>query len=76
MFRAWPDHLPEWIDVCSILLPGREDRLGEAPFDRLAPLIAGLSDAIRPYLDKPFAFFGHSMGAIVAFELTRHLRTE
>ena len=76
VFRAWQDHLPEWIEVCPILLPGREDRLREPPIDRLASLIARLSDAIRPYLDRPFAFFGHSMGAIVAFELARQLRAE
>jgi surfactin synthase thioesterase subunit len=57
-------------------LPGRKDRLHEAPFTRLPPLVQALSGAIFPYLDKPFAFFGHSMGALIAFELVRHLRRQ
>lgn len=44
------------------------------PFVRLKPLIAAIAANIIPHLDKPFAFFGHSMGAIVSFELTRFLR--
>ncbi len=38
-------------------------------------LIPRLREAIDPYLDRPFAFFGHSLGAIVAFELARSLKT-
>ena len=57
-----------------VRLPGRESRLAEAPFDRMEPLIASLANAIAGYLDRPFAFFGHSMGAVVAFELARELR--
>jgi surfactin synthase thioesterase subunit/glycosyltransferase involved in cell wall biosynthesis len=61
--------------VVPVRLPGREARLAEAPFDRMEPLIAALATAIDGYLDgRPFAFFGHSMGAIVAFELARELR--
>ena len=40
----------------------------------MAELVAALYDSIQPYLDQPFAFFGHSMGAAVAFELARLLR--
>jgi medium-chain acyl-[acyl-carrier-protein] hydrolase len=50
--------------------------MNEAPIDRLPSLIEVLGQAIPPYLDKPAAFFGHSMGAIVSFELARHLRRE
>jgi surfactin synthase thioesterase subunit/glycosyltransferase involved in cell wall biosynthesis len=58
----------------GVRLPGRESRLAEAPFERMAPLIAALADAIDPYVGGPYAFFGHSMGAVVAFELARELR--
>jgi medium-chain acyl-[acyl-carrier-protein] hydrolase len=51
-------------------------RLRESPFTQLEPLVQHLANAILPYLDKPFAFFGHSMGGLVSFELTRLLRTE
>src|SRR5712691_623251 len=76
VFRAWSEHLPPEIEVCPIQLPGRESRLGEVPFSRLPPIVEALAPALRPYLDKPFAFFGHSMGALIGFELARHLRRE
>ena len=60
--------------VCPVRLPGRESRIAEAPFERMAPLVEALANAIEPYLPQPFAFFGHSMGAAVAFELARLLR--
>jgi surfactin synthase thioesterase subunit len=68
--------LPTDIEVCSIQLPGREDRLGETPFTRIAPLIKTLAPILEPYLDLPFAFFGHSMGALVSFELIREFRRQ
>jgi surfactin synthase thioesterase subunit len=60
--------------LIGVRLPGRESRLAEAPFERMGPLVMALADAIEPYLDQPYAFFGHSMGAVVAFELARELR--
>lgn len=74
MFRSWSDGLPPEAEVCAVALPGRESRIGELPYRRLTPLVEALADAVEPYLDRPFAFFGHSMGALVAFELARHLR--
>ncbi len=60
--------------MCGIQLPGRESRLGEAAYKRLLPLVRDLAPAIYPYLDRPFAFYGHSMGALLCFELARYLR--
>lgn len=74
-YRAWPDELPAPIDVCAVQLPGRDNRLAERPFSRLPDLIKALADALEPKLCAPFVFFGHSMGALVAFELTRELRS-
>lgn len=74
IFCDWPSALPENIEVCPIQLPGRGMRLGETPFTRLGPLIESLVPALRPFLDKPFALFGHSMGGLICFELTRALR--
>ena len=73
-FRSWTRCLPSEIEICSIRLPGRENRQREAPLKRLKPIIETLAPIIRPYLDKPFAFFGHSMGALLSFELARELR--
>jgi medium-chain acyl-[acyl-carrier-protein] hydrolase len=75
LFRSWPDFLPSDVEVCGIQFPGREHRLGEPAYTRIAPLIQELADAISPYLDRPFAFYGHSMGALVSFELARRLRS-
>ena len=68
-----PLALSGWTAV-PVRLPGRESRLIEAPFERMGPLVAALADSIDAYLDRPFAFFGHSMGAALAFELARELR--
>lgn len=74
IFYAWPAGIPSSIEVCPVQLPGRESRLGECPFTRLEPLIRALSEVLPPAIDRPFAFFGHSLGALVGFELARELR--
>ena len=74
MFRGWADSLPPEVEVCPVQLPGRENRIMEPPFDRLEPLVQALADAMDPYLSLPFALFGHSNGALIAFELARTLR--
>jgi len=77
IFRAWPDLLlTTSVEVCVIHLPGRAGRLQEPPFTHLLSLVQEIAPAIRPFLDKPFAFFGHSMGALISFELARQLRRE
>jgi len=73
VFRGWAEHLPPGVAVLPARLPGRETRLGEPPFDLMEQLIEALREAISPYLDQPFAFFGHSLGAVFAFELARTL---
>src|SRR6266480_2306887 len=74
LFRTWSEHLPEDIEVCPVQLPGREDRLLERPFSDLPSLVDALAPALLPYLDMPYAFFGHSMGSLISFELARYLR--
>ncbi len=73
-FRSWSTSLTPDVEVCPIELPGRGSRLMEHPFTQLEPLIQALARALLPYLDKPFAFFGHSMGGLVSFELAHLLR--
>ena len=60
--------------VGTIQLPGREGRFRETAYDRLMPLVETLEQQLQPFMDRPFAFFGHSMGALIAFELTRRLQ--
>jgi surfactin synthase thioesterase subunit len=74
IFRNWHKHLPPYIEVCPVQLPGRGSHMMGSPFSSLTPLIEPLARALRPYLDKPFALFGHSMGAVISFELARYLR--
>lgn len=73
IFRSWPGYLPQSIEVCPIQLPGREDRLGERPFSNISALIDAMVPVLLPYLDRPYAFFGHSMGASISFEFMRYI---
>ena len=74
IFRQWSENMPEGVEVCAIQLPGRENRIIDPPFTKLAPLVDAMVEALDPYFDVPFAFFGHSIGAKIAFELARELR--
>jgi surfactin synthase thioesterase subunit len=72
-YLAWQTALPE-IEVCAVQLPGRGPRLAEAPIRSFAQLVETLAALIAREDDLPFAFFGHSLGGLLAFELARHLR--
>jgi medium-chain acyl-[acyl-carrier-protein] hydrolase len=74
IFRTWGRELSRFVEVCPIQLPGRENRLGEPPLTNIQTLAERLASEILPFARKPFALFGHSMGALLAFELTRTLR--
>ena len=76
IFHAWAVNLPQEIEVCPVQLPGRENRLREPPYSWLPRLLQKLVAVLTPYLDRPFAFFGHSMGALISFELARQLRLQ
>jgi surfactin synthase thioesterase subunit/glycosyltransferase involved in cell wall biosynthesis len=76
-YRTWQMALADVAAVCPVLLPGRETRLEELPLQSMEAVVAALMEHLDPLLGKgapPFAFFGHSMGAGTAFELTRALR--
>jgi len=72
-FRQWCAALRPEIAVRRVLLPGREWRLEEPPFRRIGELVEPLCAALEPYLGQPYALFGHSMGAVVAYEVARRL---
>jgi medium-chain acyl-[acyl-carrier-protein] hydrolase len=74
VFRNWPDQVSSKVEIWSVHLPGRETRVNEPAIGELPRLVQALSDAIEPYLDRRYALFGHSIGALIAFELTRELR--
>lgn len=74
VYQSWRSLLPERVACVPVRLPGRETRLGEPPLTQLEPLVELLADALARVLEPPYALYGHSMGAIVAFELARSLR--
>lgn len=74
LYLPWADFLPASIEVCAVLMPGREERLSEPPFTRIGPVVHLLADVMERYTSLSSAFFGHSMGALIGFELARELR--
>src|SRR5258708_29741777 len=72
-FQRWGLNASAKLDVWGVELPGHGQRLRESPFKRLDRLATALADHLQPYLNNHYAFFGHSMGALVAFELAREL---
>jgi medium-chain acyl-[acyl-carrier-protein] hydrolase len=74
IYRGWNDELSATIEVRPVTLPGREHRLAEPAFDDVLALAAAMAGELSASFEPPFAFFGHSMGALLAFELARHLR--
>lgn len=74
VYQPWCQHLPAQVELRGIQLPGRENRFREAPATQLKPLIEHITAALLPHLDKPFVFFGYSLGALLAFETVRALR--
>jgi medium-chain acyl-[acyl-carrier-protein] hydrolase len=75
VFRGWWQGLPD-IEVWGASLPGRGARLREQPLTSLPQLVEQLGTALQPFTGEPFAFFGHSLGARIAFELARWLRRQ
>ncbi len=73
-FRGWSEAAAGRFVVSRVQLPGRESRLREAPYESMPELVGALVDALRPVLAGRYAFFGHSVGASVAFEVARELR--
>lgn len=72
-FRSWTRHLPDDVEVLVVQLPGRESRLREAPFDDIPEIVDALRPLVTEASDLPYALFGHSMGALIAFELALSL---
>jgi medium-chain acyl-[acyl-carrier-protein] hydrolase len=73
-YKGWNELLPASVDICPIQLPGRESRASEDFVVDLHELVDGVAEAIEPFLDLPFALFGHSLGGLLAFEVARDLR--
>ena len=75
-YRAWAPLAAPGVEISVVLLPGRETRFAEAPIDDMAELASQIAGAIALFAGQPFAFFGHSLGALLAYEVARRLATE
>lgn len=73
-FRSWSQLLPSSVELVAVQYPGRQDRLTDPMPTALAALADEIAESLAGRLHRPTAFFGHSMGATVAFETARRLR--
>jgi len=73
-FNDWAALLPEHVELCIVQMPGREERLREDLITNMKQLVDELVNELLAYTDRPFAFFGHSMGAMVCYEVACRLR--
>jgi surfactin synthase thioesterase subunit len=73
-FHDWASDVDDQVSVWAARLPGRENRLAEEPITDLDELVAALTPAVAALTTQPYAVFGHSMGALVGYELVRRLR--
>jgi len=73
-YYDWASVLPASVELHSIQLPGRANRLTEPRLTDIEPVVEAITVALTPLLDKPFVFFGHSLGAAMIFEVARSLR--
>lgn len=76
IYYTWAQKLPDFIDVVPIELPGHGTRLNEPLYNSLQRLATEAGDALASLFDLPFALFGHSMGALLSFELAHYVRNE
>ena len=73
-FRLWHRSLPDDVEVVAVQLPGREAPLREAPLSSISAMVESILPEIADATDVPYAIFGHSMGSLIAYELTVHLQ--
>ncbi|MFE0105091.1 thioesterase II family protein [Streptomyces sp. NPDC059009] len=75
-YAEWAELVPSDIELVAVQLPGRQNRIAEDPATKVAPLVKVLAQALRPVFDGPFSFFGHSGGAILAYEVAKALHAK
>ncbi|MDF2630777.1 MAG: putative thioesterase [Symbiobacteriaceae bacterium] len=73
-YRNWPDLMPPAAELLSVCLPGRGPLFSDPPYTDMQEMARAVTASLVPYLDRPFVLFGHSMGALLGFEITRLLR--
>lgn len=76
IYHPWAALLPPSVELAAVQLPGRQNRITEAPITDLPTLVETLAAVLAPLWDRPVALFGHSLGAILAFEVARLRRRQ
>jgi surfactin synthase thioesterase subunit len=66
--------MPSFVELCAVRLPGREARISETAYSNYRDLIQEMADALLEDCDIPYAIFGHSMGAVLAYEFAHELK--
>jgi medium-chain acyl-[acyl-carrier-protein] hydrolase len=75
-YYPWIKQIPNFVELNAIQLPGRETRFGETLLTNLDSVIEGLMKDFLKLLDKPYLLFGHSVGALIVYELSKKLQAE
>ncbi len=76
-YRGWGAEQPDWLEISVAVLPGRDRLLGVPPRRSVDELVPVLVASLEPFFRQgPFAVFGHSVGALVGFEVCRALSAE
>lgn len=76
IYRRFAQQLPPGIELCMLQMPGRERRFGEPALTSVDASVRALVPVMRAETDLPWVFFGHSLGALIAYELARALRSD
>ncbi|WP_052692082.1 thioesterase II family protein [Teredinibacter purpureus] len=76
VYYPWNSYFSDAVEVCPVQLPGREERLGEPLIDDFENLIGSLLPIIASSIDRPYAIYGHSLGACIGYEIAKRLYTE
>lgn len=74
IYTHWHEYLPQSVEVVAVQYPGRGSRFVDTLIGSCEDMVKALLPEIMPHLDKPFAFFGHSNGGLMSFELARALQ--
>ncbi len=74
IFQSWHAYFPKPISICPVHLPGRGTRFQELPIKQFPLVVEAIADAIQCHVDVPYAFFGHSLGSLIAFEVIQRLQ--
>jgi medium-chain acyl-[acyl-carrier-protein] hydrolase len=76
VFSSWARELPASVEVCAVQMPGREARITEPPLTSMDEIVEGVTTAFANRRDRPFCLFGHSLGALLAFEVARRYQKQ